>query len=180
MEQQPVAGTYKIKVPRKGKQRHRTATLEVRFAQVLVLPPKNQAAANRQPITRWAVWAQEIHAPTNVELISWMLPSPSNPSPKPAKKFAGINNIGSSNCSLKSSKVAVNLKNANSQPLTAYTAVSSSTSSSPGASSSRSASAANTPTFPVPCSSKPMSGRRYFATIIKPPSYPAPNRPSKR
>lgn len=73
MEQQPVAGTYKIKVPRKGKQRHRTATIEVRFARVPVLPPKNQPAANRQPITLWAVWAQEIHPPTNVEPISWML-----------------------------------------------------------------------------------------------------------
>jgi hypothetical protein len=59
MEQQSVAGTYKIKILRKGSQRARTAKIQIRFAPVTILPPKNQAPAGRQPITLWAVWPRK-------------------------------------------------------------------------------------------------------------------------
>jgi hypothetical protein len=73
MEQQPLAGTYQIEVPRTEKQKARTATLEVRFKKLTILPPKNQSAPNRQPITLWAIWAFEKNPPNDCEQLSWML-----------------------------------------------------------------------------------------------------------
>lgn len=73
MEQQPVAGTYQIDVPRHEKQKARTATLEVRFKKLTILPPKNQSSPGRSPITLWAIWAFENDPPQDVEALSWMV-----------------------------------------------------------------------------------------------------------
>jgi hypothetical protein len=73
MEKQTVAGTYQLEVPRHDKQPERTTEIEVRFAKLTILPPKNRTNKERLPITLWAIWAQETKPPEGVEPISWML-----------------------------------------------------------------------------------------------------------
>jgi len=73
MEQQDVAGTYTIEIPRKKKQPTRTAELEIRYAELTVMPPKNRSTKKQQPITLWAVWAHEKNPPKDVDPVSWLL-----------------------------------------------------------------------------------------------------------
>ncbi len=73
MEKQDVAGTYTIEIPRKTKQAARTAELEIRYAEVTIMPPLNRSSKNRQPIKLWAVWANEKNPPEGVEPVAWML-----------------------------------------------------------------------------------------------------------
>jgi hypothetical protein len=68
---EPLAGLLKVNVSRKGGRPARTATAEVRYAHVLLAPPKDSALP---PVAVWAVQAREIDPPAHVkEPIDWML-----------------------------------------------------------------------------------------------------------
>lgn len=71
VEQQPVAGIQEILVPRRGKNPARQARLEIRFAEVVLKPPKGKSHYGRLKI--WAVLAQEVEAPQGIQPLSWML-----------------------------------------------------------------------------------------------------------
>ena len=67
----PLAGTLQVRVPRHEKIKPRLATLEIRFAKVVVEAPERQAG---QPaLELWAVEARELHPPEGVEPILWRL-----------------------------------------------------------------------------------------------------------
>lgn len=71
MSAEPVAGGLKVRVPRRGSRLARTAKLEVRFAAVELVPPRDSSF----PALRvWAVYAREIdHGVEVKEPIDWLL-----------------------------------------------------------------------------------------------------------
>jgi len=73
VESQPLAATIEVEVPRRGKQPARKATLEVRFTQVSLFPPKHRKSENLPVIKVWAVHAKETKAPPQIEPIEWLL-----------------------------------------------------------------------------------------------------------
>ncbi len=71
MNAEPVAGLLDVAVPRRGSRPARTARLEVRFAQVVLSPPRN---SKFPPLSVWAVYAREVGYGAEVtEPIDWML-----------------------------------------------------------------------------------------------------------
>ncbi len=71
MSAEPLAGMIEVAVPRKGRYPARKATVQVRFAQVVLTPPKN---SKLEPVSVWAVYAREVNHPPEVEKpIDWML-----------------------------------------------------------------------------------------------------------
>jgi hypothetical protein len=71
MVKEPVAGFQEVKIPRKQSRPPRTAKLEVRFAAVVLSPPKDSALP---PVNVWAVYAREVDYGPEVEKpIDWML-----------------------------------------------------------------------------------------------------------
>lgn len=64
MARQPLAGSLKVHVPRRGRVRARDIWLDIRFAEVTLKPPKGQTT----PLTIWAVYAVEQGGK-----IQWML-----------------------------------------------------------------------------------------------------------
>lgn len=57
MNAEPVAGLLDVAVPRRASRPARTAKLQVRFAQVVLSPPRN---SKLQPLSVWAVYAREV------------------------------------------------------------------------------------------------------------------------
>jgi len=71
MSGEPVAGWLKVRVPRRGSRPARTAKLQVRYAQVVLRPPKDSPLP---PVSVWAVYAREVGYSAEVkEPIDWML-----------------------------------------------------------------------------------------------------------
>lgn len=71
MMREPVAGVLDVAVPRRDARPSRTATLEVRFAQVKLKPPGNSTF---RPLSVWVVYAREVTIGLTVkEPIDWML-----------------------------------------------------------------------------------------------------------
>ncbi len=71
MNAEPVAGLLEVAVPRRGSCPARTARLQVRFAQVMLSPPRN---SKLQALSVWAVYAREVGYRAEVtEPIDWML-----------------------------------------------------------------------------------------------------------
>jgi hypothetical protein len=71
MRGEPVAGVLEVRVPRRGSRPARTARLQVRFAPVVLRPPKDRKL---QPLPVWAVSAREVgHGAAVKEPIDWML-----------------------------------------------------------------------------------------------------------
>lgn len=71
MSAEPLAGMIEVAVPHKGRQQGRKATVQVRFAQVRLTPPKDK---NLEPVSVWAVYAREVNHPPEVKKpIDWML-----------------------------------------------------------------------------------------------------------
>jgi hypothetical protein len=71
MSTEPVAGLLFVRVPRKGSRPARTARVQVRFAQVVLRPPKNSSL---QPLSVWVVYAREGgHGAEVKQPIDWML-----------------------------------------------------------------------------------------------------------
>ncbi len=73
MEQQPVRGHLRVALKRTPKRAARVATLEVRWAQVHLKPPRGKGCRGRPALTVTAILAQEVGAPTGVEPVCWML-----------------------------------------------------------------------------------------------------------
>ncbi len=71
VSEQPVAGIQELHVPRRKSSPARVARLAVRFARVTLQAPKIKARYG--PLKLWAVLAEEVDAPGDVEPLSWML-----------------------------------------------------------------------------------------------------------
>lgn len=71
LEQQPVIGERELLVPPREDRKARRAVLAVRTAPVLLKPPSRKP--HLAPVPVWAVLAQEIQAPEDVEPLEWML-----------------------------------------------------------------------------------------------------------
>lgn len=74
----PAAGGYTLALRARPKQAARRAKVEVAFAEVTVLVPRQPAlslkALDPQPIRQWAVWAHELDPPAGLkEPIDWVL-----------------------------------------------------------------------------------------------------------
>jgi hypothetical protein len=69
--QQPLAATQELHVPRRGTQPAREARLEIRYAAVTLKPP--QRKPHLSSVKMWAVLAQEVHAPSAIKPLRWML-----------------------------------------------------------------------------------------------------------
>jgi hypothetical protein len=70
---QPAGGTMAVKIPRNGPQPARTATLELRWAPVQIVPPRVGCKNSWGLITLYALEAKETHPPAGVEPIQWVL-----------------------------------------------------------------------------------------------------------
>ncbi len=73
LEQQPVAGTITVTVPRHRTQPGRTATLTVRFTAVTLKPPRHRAREHLPTLSVYGVLAREASPPAGVERIEWLL-----------------------------------------------------------------------------------------------------------
>lgn len=73
MAAQPLGKRTTLEVPRQHGQRARTATVEVRWAPVTILPPEVHAKKTWPPLRLWAVWVHEPHPPAGVPPLEWML-----------------------------------------------------------------------------------------------------------
>jgi hypothetical protein len=71
LAQQALLGTREILIPPSDKRAARQATLEVRSAKVVLKPP--QRSGHLPAVTVWAVLAQELNPPREVEALEWML-----------------------------------------------------------------------------------------------------------
>lgn len=69
--QQPVAGLQTVRIPRRSSRPAREAHLQVRFARVRLRPPRGRAQLGE--LALWAVLAQEIEAPQDIEPLCWLL-----------------------------------------------------------------------------------------------------------
>jgi hypothetical protein len=69
--QQGLLGTREILIPPSEKRAARQATLEVRSAKVTLKPPHR--SAHLAPVAVWAVLAQEVNPPPQIEGLEWML-----------------------------------------------------------------------------------------------------------
>lgn len=73
LQHQPVAGEISVQVPRHAEQSARRAHVQVRFAPVVIRPPAQPKKENLASVHLWAVLAQEVDAPSDVEAINWLL-----------------------------------------------------------------------------------------------------------
>ena len=73
LEQQPLAGTVSVTVPRHGTQPGRTATLTLRFAPVTLKPPRHRHDESLPTLPVYGVLAREESPPMGVEPIEWLL-----------------------------------------------------------------------------------------------------------
>ena len=68
---QPVAATQDLQAPRRGTQSARMAHLEIRFASVMLKPPKRKPQL--PSLKMCAILAEELDAPADVKPLRWML-----------------------------------------------------------------------------------------------------------
>jgi len=71
LRRQPLAGGYALRVPRRGQRPARQAQMQVRFAPVTLQPPSGKTGLG--PLSLWAVLAEEVEAPSEVEPVRWLL-----------------------------------------------------------------------------------------------------------
>jgi len=71
--QTPVVAHSQVRVPTRGSQPARTATLELRFGRVQLRPPKHRPAEQLPLVTVWAVSALEVMPPPGVPAVEWLL-----------------------------------------------------------------------------------------------------------
>jgi len=71
VSEQEISGIQEVLVPRRANRPARVARLEVRFAEITLKPPKRKPRFRE--LTIWAVLAQEVDVPQDVEPIEWML-----------------------------------------------------------------------------------------------------------
>jgi len=73
VQAQPAVATLTVRVPRRGTQPARRATVTVRWCLVTVRPPRHRRAERLPTVAVWAVLAREEHAPTGVAPLEWLL-----------------------------------------------------------------------------------------------------------
>jgi Transposase DNA-binding/Transposase Tn5 dimerisation domain len=70
---QPVVAHLQLKVPRRGLQAARDATLALRFCPLTLCPPRHRRREDLPVVTLWAVHVQEVEPPEDVKPIEWLL-----------------------------------------------------------------------------------------------------------
>lgn len=70
---QPAGATMEVEIPRRMDRPARRATLELRWAQVPIQPPRVGCKNSWGTLQLWALMATEINPPQGVEPIDWML-----------------------------------------------------------------------------------------------------------
>jgi hypothetical protein len=70
---QPCGGTMTVQVPRRKDRPARTATLELRWAQISIQPPRVGCKNSWGALKLWALQAKEIDPPQGTEAIDWLL-----------------------------------------------------------------------------------------------------------
>lgn len=70
---QPVGAHLQLKVPRRGPQVARDATLALRFCTLMLRPPRHRQREGLPVVTLWAVQVQEVEPPADVTPIEWLL-----------------------------------------------------------------------------------------------------------
>jgi hypothetical protein len=70
---QPVGAHLQLKVPRRGPQGARDATLALRFCPLTLRPPRHRQREGLPVVTLWAVQVQEVEPPADVTPIEWLL-----------------------------------------------------------------------------------------------------------
>ena len=70
---QPVGVHLQLKVPRRGPQAARDATLALRFCALTLRPPRHRQREGLPVVTLWAVQVQEVEPPADVTPIEWLL-----------------------------------------------------------------------------------------------------------
>jgi hypothetical protein len=73
LEQQPLAGTLTVQVPRQKGKAARQAEVEVRFTQLTLPPPTKRQKEGLESVQLWAVLAQEPHPPAGEAAVEWLL-----------------------------------------------------------------------------------------------------------
>lgn len=73
LRQQPVQGTMTVRVPRRGNNPARVATLELRWSAIEMAAPQVTVKRKWQPLCLYGILAQEINPPAGIEPIHWML-----------------------------------------------------------------------------------------------------------
>jgi len=68
-----LAATITIQIGKRGKQPARAATLNVRWQQITLRPPKRRVKEQLSNVTVWAIWAVEPHPPPDLEPVEWLL-----------------------------------------------------------------------------------------------------------
>lgn len=71
LQNQPIAGTQILALPRQGSRPARTACLGIRYAAVTLLAPTGHKGSPAIPV--WAVYAQEQDTPPGVKPLEWLL-----------------------------------------------------------------------------------------------------------
>jgi len=69
----PVGAHLQLKVPRRGPQAARDATLALRFCALTLRPPRHRQREGLPVVTLWAVQVQEVEPPADVTPIEWLL-----------------------------------------------------------------------------------------------------------
>ncbi|HYE33903.1 IS4 family transposase, partial [Methylocaldum sp.] len=73
IEHQPMAGTYRVTVPRQGGRREREAKVAVRYGRVPLKPPAQRVREHLPTLTVDVVLAREEDPPVGVEPLNWRL-----------------------------------------------------------------------------------------------------------
>ena len=71
MEKLPVKYTYQLEVPRSHGRKARTAKMQLRFAEVEILPPSNSGLT--EPVKLNCIMVSEVEVPEGVKPIDWIL-----------------------------------------------------------------------------------------------------------
>jgi len=70
---QPVVATLTVRVPRRGQQPARRATVVVRWCGMVLCPPTHRRAEKLSTLAVWAVQALEAQPPAGCEPLEWLL-----------------------------------------------------------------------------------------------------------
>ena len=73
VQAQPIVEHLLLRVPRRGTQPGREATLALRFCPVTLCPPRHRKAEGLPSVTVWAVQVHEIDPATDVPPLEWLL-----------------------------------------------------------------------------------------------------------
>ena len=73
LDAQPVVAHLLLKVPRRGPQPRREATLALRFCPLTLCPPRHRKSEGLPAVALWAVQVGEVEPPAEVEPIEWLL-----------------------------------------------------------------------------------------------------------